>query len=71
MEEIITYGVYWKTEEDEERDKFHPFSAWHTTYDSAYHAYKEYLTNPACRAAQIIERVEHFEIVAQKEKSND
>lgn len=64
MDETITYGVFWRSRWNP--DKFLPFMSWCTTYDGAYELYKDVQDNPACLEVRIIERCEHFEIVAAK-----
>ncbi len=61
MEDKITYGVFWKTTENEE---WHEFSTWFTNYGGAYKVYEDVLTNPRCIQAKIVERVETFNDVA-------
>ena len=67
MEDIITYGVFWATEDNP--DKFYSFSSYHTTYESAYSALEDCKQNPRCVKAKIVERVETFETVAEYERN--
>ena len=65
MDEVITYGVFWLSAWNS--DQFTLFAGYFTKYEDAYKEYMELRKNPACIAARIVERVEHFEIVATTE----
>lgn len=65
MDEIISYGVFWKSNWNPKDFKL--FSGWYTNYEDAYKVYVNVQKNPACIATRIIEMCEHFEVVAEAE----
>lgn len=62
LEDKFSYGVFWK--EANRSNEFHQFSAWFSNYGDAYSTYEEVQKNPLCVKAMIVERSEHYEIVA-------
>ncbi len=64
MDEIITYGVFWKSTWNPE--KFVSFSTWFSDFEDALSEYKNLMQNPNCIAAELIERTENFEVIAGK-----
>lgn len=64
MDDIITYGVFWKSVWSP--TKFASFSAWFSSFDAASEEYEKLLKNPGCIAAELVERTEHFEVIAGK-----
>ena len=66
MDEEITYGVFWKSSFC--TNEFRLFSGWYTKYDDACKCYQDLKgSNPLCIEARIVEKCEHYEVVATTE----
>lgn len=63
MNDKISYGVFWKHDEDEE---WTIFAGWLPFSDARY-IYNKLATNPGCKGRRIVERVETFEIYQEEQ----
>lgn len=62
MEDQITYGAFWKTDESED---YKPFSCWFSNFSDAYKEACIAMKNPRCIATRVVERVETFEVTSE------
>lgn len=65
IEAKTTYGVYWKTKLNP--DNWEIFSAWFTSYEAAKEEAKLALRNPRHIEVKVVERVETFKPIDEKQ----
>lgn len=63
LDDKISYGVFWKCDEDEE---WTIFAGWLPLCDARY-IYNKLATNPRCKGRRIVERVETFEVYQEEQ----
>ena len=62
MNDKISYGVFWKHDENEE---WSLFAGW-LPFSDAKGIYNKLALNPSCRRRRIVERVETFEVYQEE-----
>lgn len=63
MDEIITYGVFYRSKNSRRPDKWFMFCGWFTEYETAQQIASTLRTNGQCTAVKVVEREETFEDV--------
>ncbi len=63
MDDNITYGVFWRSKDSLNPDKWRFFGGWYTEYEAAEDNARDLRRNSVCIAAKVVERVETYEDV--------